>query len=228
MPRPEPGRDRTGRLATVLMLLAISTHSSAAPELPLPDHTESRIVSENLSLNGVSMRVYDLRSMLEVEQLLDFYADEWAGATRVVRVSPWTILSHPDGDHLVTVQVQPAAGGGSFGYVGISDLLRSDPAIAGPRFPLAPGAELINDIAAEDQGRRSRTVLLRSPASIEQSLAWYEHHYRRQGWQRVAAAADAAPGGQALLMNKGGSELNLVAVRLRGQSFIVIVLAQSE
>ncbi len=213
-----------------LCVLTMLNPAYAEPALPVPKDTQLSIVGEDMSVNGASMHAYELRSALSARELLDFYAAQWPGETRVSRLAPWTILSHPDGDHLVTVQVQALPGGASFGYVGITNLLEPSLRLRRSDFPRPSGAELITDVQARDQGRRSRTVLLRSEGSLEQNLAWYESHYRRQGWQAIGDPRGKAnlPGSRTLLMNKGSGELNLVIASEGSKSVVTVVLVQPD
>lgn len=209
----------------LLCMLALPTCALAAPQLPLPKHTRLSVVGEDLVVNGQRMQVYELRSTLTKQQLLDFYVAAWPGDTRLAQLPPWTVLSHPDGNELITVQVQALPGDASFGYIGVANVRMSNPRSKRSDLPLMPGGEVLSEIQAQDLGRVSRTLLLRSAASLEQCLAWYEHYYRRRGWRRIhgEGVATNPRGAATLLMNKSGAELNLVAVSERGQVFVTLV-----
>jgi hypothetical protein len=204
------------------------TSAGAYPALPVPPDTRLSIVADEMVVNGLPMRAYDIRSAMDVRNVADFYAHAWGDDVAESDMPPWLLLSHHKGDYLVTIHLRPHEEGGSGGFVGITRVLASSLRIHRPRFSKPPGSALVNHIESVDRGRQSRTVLLQNDASVAQNIDWYRQHYEREGWQVVgeSEALPSAPDSGALLMNRRGGELNLAVTRSQGLSQVVIVVIE--
>src|SRR5690606_21864595 len=110
------------RLTLGLLLALLSAPATAGwPTVPLPEHSKGETVSRHMTYNGLPMRASRFSTTQEVEEIVAFYARKWNGKYVVDQLEGKTIIGHADGDHYVTVEVEPA-GGGSEGTVGIVEM----------------------------------------------------------------------------------------------------------
>ena len=106
------------QLISVLFGLCLSlAHAFAKPdwpELPFPDNSRVISVAENMTFNGVPMKIWELKTTMHPDRLEQFYANIWEadkskvpkGAPPFVksRVQGATILSRVEGEFMITVQ----------------------------------------------------------------------------------------------------------------------------
>lgn len=192
--------------------------------LDLPRGMQTDPIGERLRINGVETRVWQFRSTDGVDAVATHFSREWSGKIARSNAGGWDILSHRDGEWLITVQSGPAdALGVHRGFIAIArlfvprDRLRAEP-------PRLPRTQLLQDIEAEDLGRPSRTMLLLSEESAAQNLEFYRAHFRAEGFVPLAAGAlTQGPDGGSLSLTRRGEHLDIGIAERGGRSWITIV-----
>jgi hypothetical protein len=176
-----------------IALAAFAAGASAKTTFPAPDDAIVTSVGDNMELNGVALSAWELRTADEPERVLEFYRRLWAkggpdGGKAYVenKLGVWTIITHMEGGNLYTVQVQAdEAGKGAVALLGISNLPRRADAAGrnlAEDFPKPAGSTVQNDLTAQDQGVRSRTILLQNASSVKQNINFYINYFQRNGW----------------------------------------------
>lgn len=217
--------------------LAFASHAwaFATPKIPVEDDMTITVVADHMDFNGVQMAGYEVHSRRRLSEVVDFYKSAWKGSVAVSEMQvdpgsgPWTVLSHRDGDYLITIQLQPDEPSGCSGFAAVSDAFSGKQRHQAENFPMPAGSKVINDIAASDPGKHSRTLVLQNNDSVQSNLDFYRAQLQRQGWSEIGNTDEAGlpqqwQGQQALLMNRDGDQINLaVAQSDAGTSTVVIV-----
>jgi hypothetical protein len=222
--------------SAILSLLALASSVAAAitmPEIPRAPDMRIVVVSDHMIYNGIDMSTYQVSSPHRMDEVLRFYRQAWNG--RVVE-SPmsvgldqtqWTVLAHRENEFMITLQLRPSKPDGVYGYIAISNAFGGVLHETGKDVLMPVGSTLVNDIVEEDGGRRSRTVLLRNEDSVSFNLDFYRQRLTKEGWTEASdlSTLPAGPGGppQALLMNRGGEEMNIAVTRSGGTTTVVMV-----
>jgi len=190
----------------------------------LPRGMQTDNIGEWMRIDGVETRAWQFHSTDDADAIAGHFAREWNGRIARKKAGGWDILSHRQDDWLATVQTGPAdALGNHRGFIAIAR--RFAPRERPERHPAAlPDTQLLQDIEAEDQGRRSRTMLLVSDRSAARNLDFYRAHFRTEGFEPLAAGAlTKSPDGGGMSLVRGGEQLDLAIVERDGRSWIAIV-----
>ncbi|GEM_PF-1727108 len=221
-------------LSLALVVIPVLSWAGTSPEIPTQGDMTITVVSDHMNFNGIEMSGYELHSQRSLDEVIAFYKSAWKGRVAVSQMqaglnpSPWTVLSHRDGDYLITLQLQPDDPSGCSGFVSVSDVFGGERSRPASDFPMPSGSKIVNDITAKDPGKRSRTLVLQNSDSVQSNLDFYRAQLQRQGWSEVSDMATGAlpqqwQNPQAFLMNRNGDELNLAVDRSAGTSTVVIV-----
>ncbi|SFR62760.1 hypothetical protein SAMN05216203_1937 [Marinobacter daqiaonensis] len=220
-----------GKVALVFCSMAIlmpQVHAVEGPELAVPDGAKVVIVGEDLNINGLPTRVWELSSSQSPEEILAYYRQEWQDPAESKgpgflenEAGGWQIISRSDEPYFYTVQVREAAMGSSFGFLAVSrpmDLVNHKP----DGFAKPAGSEILLDLASDDAGKRGRVVQFKNQQTVEANYHFYRELYMAQGWKelsQLSADRDTA----LLLMNKGNGEISIVFNRIDNESYGVLV-----
>jgi len=226
------------RLAVCTLALGMVVPVYADSGLPVSKDISLVVVADDMTINGISVSTYELTSKLSVSELVAFYSKAWDGDLTKSEMPldsgkvPTTILAHRDGDNLITIQVKDVEGGGTHGYVGISNAFSSTNKRVASDLPLPGGSTLVNDIVAHDPGKTSHTWVIQNKNSADYNLDFYRSYFADHGWSEVALQSspthtDAAPLPPVLMLNKGRDELNLAVGGSAGESTVVIVKVEN-
>lgn len=218
-----------GRLGALLACICLTpvVQASDFPRLKLPDAMQVKIVAGDLRMNGLTTRIYAFHSTKTADELVDYFSRQW---TRMARshAGPWDILAHRDAGFLITVQSRQANGlGETRGFIAFSNLFQAvEEGIKPPTVdvPMLPDTSVIQDLQAVDQGRPSRTLILRSGQSASQNLDFYRAYFHEQGYKPLAHGAlvkGAAAG--SMILNRGNEELNVAVAEQNGTTIVTIV-----
>lgn len=118
-----------------------------------------------LRANGVPLEIRTLRSAEAPEALLERYRAAWSRQAPLIeeRIAAWHVLGRQVGARHETLQIRPAATGGTEGYIAWSDLSRPPARVPSPPIALPRGAVLLNAVESGQQGRVARQFLSRAP-----------------------------------------------------------------
>ncbi len=204
------------------------------PEFPVPDFVKTTMVADDVTYNGVPMRLMEFSSTKPEEALVDFYEAQWGDELRDVTMRPWRVLSHKNGEYLMTVQVTESNEMRVRGNLSIAPMfsgaLKADKEL-GKGFPVMPGSKVLNDIRSNDGGKVSRTLVLGSNRSVRHHANYYRKRLEDMGWQEsfhdVPSASDRLKDHN-LVLTKGEQRLNMNFAETAGQTYTVAVLVHPE
>lgn len=133
-----------------------------------------------LRANGVPLEIRTLRSEEAPEALLERYRAAWSPHAPLTeeRIAGWRVLGRQVGSRHETLQIRPAAAGGTEGYIAASDLSRPPARVPSPPIALPRGAVLLNTVESGQQGREARQFLaraLQAAAVVRRRIAQAAH-----------------------------------------------------
>ncbi|HWI13401.1 MAG TPA: hypothetical protein VNT02_04075 [Burkholderiales bacterium] len=216
---------RATLVATIALAVSasVSAASSASwPELPAPPRTTVQWVAENMEFNGMPMQIRTFRSELSAADVLAYYRARWWDGKRCGcvenRVGLYQQIARGEGRYFYTVQVRAVDGRTSQGYMAVT-VPASPKVVAGAGFPQPPATRVMNDIRADDNETRSRTLLMENSLALPANAAFFERELPGLGWQ--AAGRMPAEGiARSLLFRRAGEELTLL-FKERGRRTII-------
>lgn len=233
------GLRRLGGVLLAIGLLLVSTlcAAKALPDFKAAKFMRVTVVADAMIYNGLPMRAYEFTASKSVDEVEVFYTELWGKEIKKSQAGPWMVLSHFDGRYLFSVQVEEDNMQRAVGLLSVSEPgAVSSKFELGEGFPMPRSSTVVNDISAEDLGKNSRTLVLLNDQSIASNLRFYRRHYERRGWMELGEGGQAAKkrgggkssrddpdGSNALIMSKGGNELNMSFDRVEGRTVVVAV-----
>lgn len=156
-------------LCACAMLLALAARATPWPAPPLPQDAQVEVVAQDMVLNGQPSRVLRFKASASQGELLDFYRQKF-GAQRVEhRARDTRVIAARQGDHFITVQLRPLAGGQVQATV-MTTLLRpaskSATAAATEKW-LPPDTALLSTLQSNDGGKHSVMVVGANRSSLQ-------------------------------------------------------------
>jgi hypothetical protein len=212
-----------------LTIMAVSSPAggSAAPDegwpqLPAPPRAALEWVAADLEYNGLPMRVLRFSSPASVAEIIALYRAHWTrgypAPPASIMLDHATVVTQVHGPFLMTVKAAPGPDGGTTGLLAVTQVLHIgavayDTARTGPDdLPRPPDARVLSNVTSHDGGRRSRQVLLQTPASVDSTARYFDAALTGRGWARLHAGAGRA--GHFAVYRSGARELALSITRL--------------
>lgn len=217
----------------VLLLIGFAFNSNANakeyPEFPFSKSMDVVIVANDMDYNGLEMRAYQFKSKDDEADIVAYYESEWGDEMTNVLFGDWRILSHREGDYLMTVQIEQNTMAMTHGTLGITPMFRLVDAGSshvrklqagiGKDFPTPPKSKILNDIKTDDAGMVTRTLMFENAQSVRQNLKFYLRNMQSDGWQVLGGIPEDISDLKTLAMNKGGRKLNLSFVSKGGKTY---------
>jgi len=189
------------------------------PEFPTPKNAQVSIVSKNMTVGGRTMSIRQFYTRDNMDRVRKFYYRHWQKGEKKDMPGyltsddnpPWHIISRIEEGFLMTVQVQEADDGGSWGYLAISKLVQPLPEeSAGKSVPKIPGSEIVHDMQTRDVGQSGETVMITNKHSLASNTVYYRSYYGDRGWRTDIDQAIPAAKMHVLAFTKGQQKINIV------------------
>ena len=202
---------------------------TAVPDFEPPRGMRLQSIGEELRINQIPTWIWQFQSTDDADALAAHFRREWNGRIARHRVGGWDVLSHREDEWLVTIQVRSdVEGRSSRGFVAMARRFGSRERPP-RRDALAdvPGARIVQDLVAEDLGRRSRTLLMVGEQAPDRTLDHLRAHLREAGYAPIGpqALARSAQGG-AMRLNRGTEQVDVAVADQDGRTWIAIVSVQ--
>ncbi len=216
-------------LAAVLLLASAAT-AARPPDFPAPRDARVSIVSNDMTVQGRNMSVRAFISDDDVEEVVEFYKELWAEppspkapgyAYEPDAIAPWHLVTRVEDGYVMTVQVQPHAVDGSFGYLALGRLPDpGDGPVRAPEPPAMDGSEVLSNVLSDDAGKSAQTAMLVNEFSLRSNVDFYRNHY--DGWRVDIDQAMAHDGMHALSFRRGREQVIITIKSGRDGSHIVL------
>lgn len=195
------------------LLTSLSGFANAWPDPLLPRAAVATAVSENMELNGLPMRIWQIHSKEPIEQTLKFYRETWAhpaakGVPPYIEnnAGKWKIISRVEKIYLITVQLDSDEKKETTGILAISQLEPPPQRVTTPDYPKLPGSTVLQELNNHDIGKDALTVVLENGYSVASNRDYYRKYYVAKGWAEIRSTQDASAVGDVLLLQKGPME----------------------
>lgn len=208
----------------------------AARQLPFPASLES--VIERGGIEGYPVAVVRFRSRLPVDEALALTARAWRrGAASVVAANTgaWRVVSVYEADRYRTLQIRPAADGGSDGLLSVWEVAQRVAASADaghvPSRLLPPNARVLRTLVGVDAGRRHRTVVALAAGSPAWVVRALDARITAEGFVRDPVAREGAGSGrtgEVRLYRGAGKTLGVTVHPHDARTAIVIHLTEAD
>lgn len=231
------------KVSSPVLLLAGLLVSSASfasffdkwPEIPSPPESKVAWVAQNMTQNGVPMKIQNFSSRLGVKEITDYYMSAWTkggGQKPVINeAGEWTVVGKIDDGYLLTVQAKRTKNGnGSEGFLAVSTLLasaKSDSIRSDTTFPRLPGTKMLSDTRSMDEGRFGKTLMMKNNHSVRSNASFYKNNLKSKGWSLDPATSEVQrlSGNNAYLyFSRNDESITMTITRIKnefGSSIIV-------
>lgn len=219
---------RTLLIWTIPTLICTPASAAEWPDFPWPDSASVVIVGENVNINGLPAKIWELSSAQTPEEVLNYYRQEWKkpavpGGPGFIEkeAGGWQVISRSEEPYLYTVQVTESSMGSSKGFLAVSRPME----LVGYQaedFAKPAGSEVLSDVVSDDAGKRGRVVQFKNSQSIQANYNFYRNRYLADGWAELSQLP-ADRNKALILMNKGSGEVSIVFNRLENESYGVLV-----
>jgi hypothetical protein len=197
------------------LLLSGLSAGAAKESFPVPPGANLVSVADQMNYEGMTMQVRKFDIEMTVDEVLNFYRGTWKGTFVENDMPPWKMISSKQGDKFYTVQVQASSSTESWGYLGVSDLPRvleqggKLGSQAHKSFPMMNGSKVVNDLAHDDLGRKSRTLWINNHFSVTSNAEYYRDFYVRQGWTALVDQTADPGNSHVLVFREGDKTINM-------------------
>jgi len=227
-------RSSTSPLIVLLVGIFFFCSSQAlagSQPFPVPKWLDRTEVAEKMIVNGIPSTVDYFESYRGVEELLQFYRQQWNDGSngrsgyREANVASWHVISRLEDGYLYTVQVQKNNGFGIKGYLAVADLKeieKKEDRVAS--IPKMSGSRVINDSTSFDSGKKGRTLLLINKYSAASNSVFYRNYYLDRDWGTLVDTDSR--GAFVLVFKKAGQETHLVISEKGGVSHVVMNIVE--
>ncbi len=198
-------------------------------------------VAQNMTQNGVPMKIQTFSSKLDAQSIAKFYISAWSkngGPEPVVnKANEWTIIGKIQRGYVLTVQAKKTKNGsGSEGFLAVSTLIssiKSDSIRSDTKFPRLPGTKMMSDTRSLDSGRAGKTLILKNDHSVGSNTSFYLSNLKSKGWSidPMTERASRTSGHSAYLyFNRNDESITLTITRIQhetGSSIVVNITKTS-
>lgn len=172
---PPRNRCRRALMLGVALLLsnACALAESPWPTIALPKEVQAFDIGERITVNGMPMHMQGFLSKAPPEQIAAWFRRILGSPLVESRLSKSLILGRPQGEHYLTIQLDPS-GMGTRGMIAVAQLRaafdhHADTRAANERWlgRLPSGSRLIRQIASEDAGKVANHIVIINGHSVE-------------------------------------------------------------
>ncbi|ABM56034.1 hypothetical protein [Verminephrobacter eiseniae] len=241
---PRPPRLR-GTRASLCLALALTLGAAASaqapwPEVALPAQARSYGIGQQLDMNGLPMRLTGFATETGPEQTTAWFRRTLGQPLVENRLGQQRILGRADGEHYITVQVEPGADGtGSRGMVALTQLrgvLQQQETIARWRRLLPAGTDITSHLRTWDNGKLDNHLVALNRHSEQLNAQRLTAALSEQGYEierefspdaDTAARLPAALAGGVILLFRGPGKQAMATITRDAQGQTSIVLLTS-
>jgi hypothetical protein len=215
---------------TVILFSGADIHAKQ-PDFPTPSDAVVATVSSSTKIAGRDMQIRQFYSNDTPENFKQFYYDEWELTEEGERPGyiesdvfpPWIIITRVENDYLMTVQLQEADNGDTWGYLGMSKV---DPNAAGKKtttsLPSPFGSEIVQQTKNDDYGKDSETVILSNRSTLGSNVNYYRNYYQDRGWRSDMDQATPKQNSHIMAFTNGRQKINIVLFGSSDETRIVV------
>ena len=216
---------------TFVCFICIQAHAENWPEFPIPVKERAVIVGNQLSVNGLPMKIMEMTSQSNVNDIVEFYKKAWKEPVKkgvpgyiINQLAPYIIVSRAEKDFLFTIQIKRYPKKGSYSLLAISKVQDKKEFIRlGKGFPKMNTTDVVSDIKSQDLYQNGRTLIMNNSFSIQSNINFYRDYYLKRGWNDVTQGQLSGINTAVMIMNKNNDELNLTFNRADSKTHIVAV-----
>ena len=218
----------SSKVLLLVGLLLSAPWAWAGRDFVAPPNAKVEWVTPDAKTEGMQLKIRKFTVLnMSMDDVLTFYREEWEGEFAEVDMPPWKMIGTKQDKEYWNVQVQRGTNGGSWGYLGVSDLpemLEKGRALGGQKgkgFPKMAGSTVVNDNHYNDIGKKSRTVLIQNKFSVASNVSYYRNHYINNGWSAAMDRPSQLNGGHVLYLSKGSESMGMTFNRSDGKTSVV-------
>jgi hypothetical protein len=186
-----------------------------------------------MRLNGLPMTIQSFKSRRSVDDVFNFYENEWRGramaeCTRTHKLNRH-ILGIKTADYYISIEARTTIQG-TEGTITVSpDLARGVPKVT-TRFPRSPAAAVVNLQEYEDGGATAEYISMQSARAVVVEVSEFQSLLARDGWSiTLDRNAEVAPGGHVLEAQRGAEQAQLTfqPMHANGKTSITVIWKKS-
>ncbi len=226
-------------MAAAFMLIHRGAGAQDWPVIALPRNVQNFDVGQQITANGLPMRIQGFVSSSTPAQLAQWFRQSLGKPLMENTLDRKLILGRAQGEHYLTVQIEQA-GNGSRCLVAVTHLKAAYDAQAGTRSTteqwlsrLPSGSRLLSHISSQDGAKLSRHLVITNPHGETLNHDWLVRMMaddgfalEREGSRSTFAGGNAVPGidGGKTLYFKGNGKEAMATIHRAGDGNTALVL----
>lgn len=231
---------RNAFLPVLMAVCPPAIAQSTWPEIALPEHATSYSIGPQMDMNGLPMRLTGFASLQSPRQTADWFVRTLGQPLMDNRLGGQRILGRAQGEHYITVRIEPGPDGhGTRGLVAVTHLraaLRNQTRSQQERQQwqnmLPAGTEITSLLHARDGGRLSTHLIATNRHSEPLNAQRLTQALQAQGYVLESSLAGTAdiPGTSLVLRGPGKEAMAVITRDAHGLTRIVATtsVAQQE
>jgi len=210
-------------LMALPMLVASGGGYAAWPDIAFPKDARVETIGQEVSLNGVPMRMHRVLSSQSATELIAFYRGVLGPRHAEQGLPDSFILSQGRAEHFITVRVRPLSARLTEVLVSASDAAQARRAANRPLgFVLPADSTVLSDLESVDAGRRSRQLVASNRHDLQANAQALTRELAHRGYQ-PEGPPPVQNDAQYLQRFRGDQrEAQLTLVRQDGQTQVVL------
>ncbi len=199
------------------------------PEIPFPEGARVEAIGEQVRLNGVPMRMFQVQLKQDTEQSIHFYRDRLGPKlAEQPLMGGESILSQARGDYFITLRIRPVAGNASMALVSISDVRAAKEMVNRPLgFNLPAESRVLSDMESTDAGKRSRQLVFNNRLDLDTNRDSLVRELLARGYRPDNIPSQKKPDAEVWYFQGDKREAQLTLVRRNGLTQSVLTTIQT-
>jgi hypothetical protein len=213
----------------ILVLVLLPMHGFADwPKLPFPDGAKVVTIGEQVRLNGMPMKMYQVFSSKDIETTKQYYKTLLGSKHAETAVAHGVVLSQVKQDYLITVRMTPINENLTEALVSIGDLKAANGNKNRPLgIGLPAGSRVASDMESTDQGKNSRQLVYINQHPLESNASHLINMLAMKGYQLEPDHSRSTLDSKTLSFEGEKREASAVIIYQKGVSSVVLTTIQT-
>jgi hypothetical protein len=219
---------RTAFTILVLVLLLPRHVFADWPRLQFPDGAKVVTIGEQVRLNGMPMKMYQVFNSKNLEMTTQFYKAALGSKYAKTKVAHGLVLSQLKANHLITIRITPLNPSLTEVLVSIGDLKAANDNRGRPLgVGLPMDSRVASDMESIDQGKNSRQLVYINRHPLDFNASFLINMLSMKGYQLEPIRSSSTLDSKTLSFEGEKKEASAVIINQNGVSSVVLTTIQT-
>jgi hypothetical protein len=217
------------RTAFIVLALVLPVRVYADwPRLPFPDGAEVETIGEQVRLNGMPMKMYQIFTSKNLDAIKQFYKVALGEKNTETKVAHGLVLSQVKDNYLITVRMTPLNANLTEVLLSIGDMKAANDNKNRPLgLRLPSDSRVASDMESVDRGKNSRQLVYVNRHSLEVNANYLINMLAMKGYKLEPMHSSDTSESKTLSFDGNKKEASAVIVYKNGVSSIVLTTIET-